>query len=42
MAYAEGCDVSVWQDNNSTPQQVDFQKMYAGGKRFVMIKVVSG
>jgi len=38
MAYAEGCDVSVWQDSNSTPQKVDFQKMYAGGKRFVMIK----
>jgi lysozyme len=38
MSNAEGCDISVWQDDNSTPQKVDFQKMYAGGKRFVMIK----
>lgn len=33
-----GCDVSVWQDNNSTPQQVDFNKMRSAGASFVFIK----
>jgi lysozyme len=33
-----GIDVSRWQDNNSTAQQMDFVKSYAAGARFVFIK----
>jgi len=33
-----GIDVSVWQDNNSTPQKMDFTKAYDKGARFVFIK----
>lgn len=33
-----GCDVSVWQDDNSTPQQVNFARMFQAGARFVFIK----
>lgn len=33
-----GIDVSRWQDNNSTAQQVDFTKAYGQGARFVFIK----
>lgn len=33
-----GCDVSIWQDDNSTPQQVDFRKMFGAGARFVFVK----
>lgn len=33
-----GCDVSIWQDNNSTPQQIDFVKMRTAGASFVFIK----
>ncbi len=35
---AYGLDVSVWQDNNSTAQQVDFKKAKAAGASFVYIK----
>ena len=34
----EGIDVSVWQDDNSTPQKMDFSKAKAAGARFVFIK----
>lgn len=33
-----GCDVSVWQDDNSTPQRINFQQMRAAGAPFVFIK----
>jgi lysozyme len=33
-----GIDVSVWQDNKSTPQKVNFNKAYSNGARFVFIK----
>jgi len=33
-----GFDVSKWQDNNSTAQQMDFVKAYNAGIRFAMIK----
>ena len=38
MTYVLGCDVSVWNDNNSTPQQIDFEKMKTAGAEFVFIK----
>ena len=34
-----GIDVSVWQDDNSTSQKMDFSKARAAGARFVFIKV---
>lgn len=33
-----GTDVSIWQDDNSTAQVVDFAKMKAAGAQFVFIK----
>lgn len=36
--FTLGCDVSIWQDFNSTPQQVDFVKMRSAGAEFVFIK----
>lgn len=33
-----GIDVSRWQDNNSTPQQIDFAKARQAGAQFVFIK----
>lgn len=38
MAYTLGIDVSRWQDNNSTAQQMDFTKSVAMGAKFVFIK----
>ena len=38
MNRVYGIDVSRWQDNNSTAQQMDFTKAYAQGARFVFIK----
>jgi lysozyme len=35
---ALGIDVSLWQDNNSTPQMVDFDKAKLAGASFVFIK----
>ena len=38
-AYAvKGPDISVWDDNNSTPQMVNFTTMRAAGAPFVFIK----
>jgi GH25 family lysozyme M1 (1,4-beta-N-acetylmuramidase) len=34
-----GIDVSVWQDDNSTSQKMDFNKAKTAGARFVFIKV---
>src|SRR3972149_1412778 len=34
----DGIDISKWQDDNSTPQMMDFGKAYAAGARFVFIK----
>jgi len=34
-----GCDVSLWQDNNSTPQMMNFNKAKAEGLEFAFIKV---
>jgi lysozyme len=39
MTYTvQGCDISVWNDDISTPQHVDFNKMLAAGAKFVFIK----
>ena len=38
MTNAIGCDISRWNDANSTPQMVDFEKMKAAGADFVFIK----
>ena len=38
MSYTLGIDVSRWQDNNSTAQQMDFTKSVAMGAKFVFIK----
>ena len=38
MAYTLGIDVSKWQDDNSTAQQMDFTKSVAMGAKFVFIK----
>ena len=38
MSYTLGIDVSKWQDNNSTAQQMDFTKSVAKGAKFVFIK----
>lgn len=38
MNYAEGIDVSRWQDDKSTPQRMDFSKAVAQGVEFVFIK----
>jgi GH25 family lysozyme M1 (1,4-beta-N-acetylmuramidase) len=37
-----GIDVSKWQDNNATPQQIDFAKAKAAGAKFVFIKCGQG
>ena len=33
-----GLDVSFWQDYNGTPQQIDFNKAYDNGARFVIVR----
>lgn len=38
MSNAIGPDVSFWQDDNETPQGIDFQKMKANGASFVIIR----
>lgn len=38
MIYAQGADYSFWQDNNSTPQPVDFFQARVGGLSHAMIK----
>ncbi len=37
-----GGDVSAYQDINSTPQKIDFEKMAAAGFKFVFIRVANG
>jgi GH25 family lysozyme M1 (1,4-beta-N-acetylmuramidase) len=37
-----GYDVSLWQDVNSTPQQIDFKKMKSSGATFCGVKVGQG
>jgi lysozyme len=39
---ALGIDISVWQDNNSTPQMVDFKKAKSAGASFVFMKASQG
>lgn len=39
MDYANGGDISVWQDNNSTPQMFDFAKAKSKGWSFAGIKI---
>jgi lysozyme len=39
LPYIYGPDVSVWQDDNSTAQQIDFDKMKSFGASYVGIKV---
>ncbi|GIU69797.1 MAG: hypothetical protein KatS3mg002_1033 [Candidatus Woesearchaeota archaeon] len=38
MSYVLGIDVSLWQDNISTPQKMNFNKSYEEGVRFAFIK----
>lgn len=33
-----GCDVSFYQDDNATVQQIDFAKMRQSGAHFVVIR----
>ena len=42
MTTTPGLDISVWQDENSTPQMFDPIKAYAAGARFVFIKASEG
>lgn len=42
MATTLGIDCSVWQDNDSTPQMMDFAKSKAAGAKFVFIKASQG
>jgi len=35
-------DVSFWQDNNNTPEQIDFVKAQANGMRFVYVRAGQG
>ncbi len=37
-----GIDISIWQDDNSTPQRVDFRRSLAAGVKFVFIKASQG
>lgn len=37
-----GCDLSKWQDDPNTVQEIDFKKMYAAGMRFVYIRATLG
>jgi GH25 family lysozyme M1 (1,4-beta-N-acetylmuramidase) len=37
-----GLDISIWQDDNSTPQRVNFRQSLAGGAKFVFIKASQG
>ena len=39
---ALGIDISLWQDNNSTPQMVDFSKAKSAGASFAFIKASQG
>jgi lysozyme len=39
---AQGIDISVWQDNNSTAQMVDFNKAKSAGASFAFIKASQG
>ena len=38
MATVIGCDISRWQDNNSTARKVDFAQMRSAGAAFVVCK----
>jgi lysozyme len=38
MNYVLGADVSKYQDNDATPQRPDFNKLKAGGCKFVIIR----
>ena len=38
MAYTLGIDISKWQDDNSTPQMMDFNKSREAGANYVFIK----
>ena len=37
-----GTDISLYQDNNSTPQKVDFVKMKLKGAKFVILRIGQG
>lgn len=40
--FTHGCDISKWQDDNTTPQGVDFVKMKDAGIKFVYIRATCG
>lgn len=42
MSNAHGCDISMWQDHNSTPQMFDPVKARSRGLSFVYIKASQG
>ena len=42
MTNAQGLDISVWNDDNSTPQMFTPEKAYAAGARFVFVKASEG
>jgi len=42
MTRTPGIDVSAWQDDNSTPQQIDWRTAKAAGAQFAFIKASQG
>jgi lysozyme len=38
MVYCQGIDISIWQDNDSTPQMMNFNKSKTAGANFTFIK----
>jgi len=42
LDWVPGIDCSVWQDDNNTPQMMDFVQSYQAGARFVFIKTSQG
>jgi len=42
MKRTIGIDISAWQDDNSTPQQIDWSKAKSAGAQFAFIKASQG
>jgi len=42
MTYTPGIDISAWQDNDNTPQQIDWQKAADKGTKFAFIRCCNG
>jgi lysozyme len=42
IAFTPGLDASSWQDDRNTPQEIDWSKVIAGGKKFALIRASYG